>query len=329
MKKFKSPKPANHFCRFFFLASCFMAIHTNAQVGIAIAPYFITPNFGSVCYGQNHDKIGNNQSVGGFVNLNIGKRFNLYLSQLQLATDYLGDSVTQHLGYGAGQQPVYNYLPLKVNDVQISYAFAAKDIYRDNDFWGGAPRTKTFGIRAGMLNSNRLVQVKPHQVPYRNYSNGVLTDKFDYASWYDVTGLQQRMATFGLQIDKYKVMEQFRNPFNRSAGKNRNRVYQQYFDVLFAYSSKYSNYGSDTFRYNGNSVDHINPLGWRLGLRRMTYNHLAHSFVCEFGQYPGQRRMPASSIDGVDVDRNIWKNWFVFVGFNLCIGHWFGDFEEN
>lgn len=324
-------KPATFLCRFFCTLGMLWGYFYNAQAqfGFVAGPYFVTPNFGSVCYGQEHDKIGNNQTMGGFVNLNFGKRLNVNISQVWFYGDRHGDSTNakHRIGYGVGQQPMYDYLPLKISDIQVTYAFAQKEIYRDNDFWGGAPRLKTFGLRAGLLNSNRLVQVKPHQVPYRTYSMGVPSDNFDYNSWYDVTGLQQKMVTAGFEIDKYKVVEQFRNVFNRDAGKNRNRVYQQYFDVLFAYQSKYSNYGSDTFRYSGSSVKDVNPLGWRMGLRRITYNHLAHSFVCEFGQYPGQRRIPASSFDGVDVDRNIWKNWFIFVGFHLEIGHWFGEYE--
>lgn len=298
----------------------------NAQAGFTLGPYFITPNFGSVTYGQE-SKIGNNQSIGGFFNLNLKQRININVSHLEFFTDRFGNGSATNLGYGLGGRPVYTHVPIRQSELLVGITLKHQDLFKNNDWLGGSPVARTMGIRAGIHTSSRLVQLKPQKVNFIGPDmNGNNVAQYDFVSWYDITGVHQQMFCAGLAIDKYKTVEQFRNPFNRYEGKNRNRVYQQYFDVLYAFSNRFDDYGVDSFRFSGTSVPDVVRLGWRAGFRRVTYNNLGHSFVCEFGQYPGQRRKPEEGPGGITADENIWKNWFVFVGFHISIGHWWGDF---
>ncbi len=302
-------------------------IAASAQIGFTLGPYFITPNFGSICYGQE-GKVGNNQSIGGYFNLNIAKKFNISYSHLEFFSDRYGSGSTPRLGYGVGAQPVFDYVPIKNTDLQFSFTLKYKELYKTNDWLGGKPIGKAIGVRAGLHNSQRLLQLKPQKVNFIGPdNNGIQTAQYDFVSWYDITGVKQLMASAGFSIDKYKTVEQYRNPFNRLEEKNRNRVYQQYIEVLYAYSQKYNDYGTDSFRFSGEAIPDISNFGWRAGFRRVTYNNLGHSFIFEFGQYPGQRRKPEEGPGGIPADENYWKNWFVFVGFHISIGHWFGDYE--
>lgn len=297
-----------------------------AQAGFTLGPYFLTPNFGSVNYGQEN-KIGNNQSIGGFFNLNIKQRVNINVSHLEFLSDRFGDGSAPKLGYGLDGRPVYKHVPIRQSELLVGITLHHKDLFKNNDWLGGSPVARTVGIRAGIHTSSRLVQLKPRKVNFVGPDmDGNVVPQYDFISWYDITGVHQQMFCAGLAVDKYKAVEQFRNPFNRNKGKNRNRVYQQYFDVLYAFGNRYDDYGVDSFSFSGASVPDVVRLGWRAGFRRVTYNNLGHSFVCEFGQYPGQRRKSEAGATGIDADKNFWKNWFVFVGFHISIGHWWGDF---
>lgn len=312
---------------FLFLWVLLVNMNSFAQIGFVIAPYFITPNYGTTAYGDAHDKIGNNQSIGGLLHLNIARRFCINFTHFEFASDYLGNAHPSRLGYGVGARPVYDYLPLKNDELNIAYFFKIKELSGTQFLWGGNNLYRAIGVRTGAILNQRLVKIKPQKVNFWHEVDGNNVQDYDYISWYDVTGLKQQLIFGGLEINKYKSEEQYRNIFDRDQVQIRKRMYQKYADLLFVAHQSYANYGVDSFAFSGNNIPNLQSFGWRVGLRRITFNHLAHSFVCEFGQYPGQKRIPDTGANGIEVDQNYWKNWFVFVGFNLCIGHWFGEYE--
>lgn len=306
----------------------------KGQVGLVAGPFFWIPNFNTPLYREdNLDYF----TKGGMVNLDINKRLafnfiNYRLFDEKVTNDkYWKGFLTQDI------------LPLRYSEINASYMFLKKDLVKQGEgsLYDG-PIARTFGLRIGAISSQRMVQLTPNKFHYidNNYGNPI--PKYDYINEFVVTSLKQKVLFAGITLNKYKRMvPAFTNHYSywdrygyhegTSNGKQlfhsspRKRKWEQYFDIMFGIKQTYGNYierfGNDSIQTQGSNIANINPFGWRFGVRRVTYNTLGHSFLIEFGQYPGQKIQK-------DIDE-IWKNCFVLVGFHFTLGHWFGEYYNE
>ena len=314
-----------------FIAMIFLFLSAATVKGQMFAVQVMPPlafNYWARDYTQDH--LGTSVA-GGDVYILFLRKFTLQTTFFRNFKDILGTSSRPNIVNNASDSISYPHKNFIDNELVLTWNFFStkknkSKSRRETNLW------KAAGIRGGFIENRRVMPVYTQQwEKYYGY-HGWSTSAYGYDTFLykaGTTNLSTSSFTLGFSAKtaykKEKTLYALRsrtkdhnvisNNYSESGSIMRNILWEMYFDALHTTGLNYDDF---IFKRALINVDPstFDKFGWRVGLQRTVMNAFGTGFKIEFGNMPGQKKIPGN----VEGSHSFGKNMYLQVGFTLSTG---------
>jgi hypothetical protein len=307
-------------------------LSVKAQFGISFAPYLFSTAYMSELYDKTNG-FGNN-AFGFSLYGNFNNKAVIEYSHFRI----YGENKKMYVQpYGDGVFAGFMHRNFRWNEFHVDYAL------KGTSWEEMKKRAPAVAVRLGFCGNTRMAMLSPQfgrDTLYQT-TEPYTIDTIMYHNRYDMTAVRQKMLMVGLsgKILRRKevrkkgaalslnrlTMGAYRKTDQGQTVDNFERIRQWdfYADLLLAFSSQYDDYlGWGDYRNSaqtirGADIPGRSWLGWRVGIKHVSYNLLGLQYLVEYQQLPGQKNNSAAD---ARMDKPLLKNGYLLIGLTFSIG---------